>query len=785
MMQIEAHNIPPKSRTLKDYIPLVITFFVGLILLSVYQNIVLYSTGALDTIVNKSLFFQVLHHLGYAAACSVVFAFLFNILENKKSNLGFKTVRFVFAALLVIEAFLISYFIGNYEPLGIRGLFLGGTSYVQFNIVYALIAISFTLFACYYLYRYTAPFYTVISRMYPFTIILFSMFLATLYSDRKPINENKTQHLLETLYGTIFERDTYKGKEEYPLARRYFQNSDLYPYFNLTEEQPNIKILIVEGLGNAFVDSKGSFGGIMPHMQKLTEASLYWTNFLSNTGTSEGAFPTIIGSLPFGETGFTNLEDFVHRHTLFSILKQNGYQTSFNYGGNSALHSYDRFLVQEGVEEILDKTAFGTAYSLQDADAAGVTLGYPDDALFQRYLEGNNRVRTSPKLEVFRTLSTNAPYAIPNYGSYEKKVKKSVEGSVIDEKTKRFIRHNMELFASYSYADEAIANFLIEERKSEGYKNTIYIITGSHLNRNIPSENSLKRYQVPLLIYSPLVKHPSKITTLASHADIAPAIISLLDKAYNLKVPSTVAWLGNGELATKQVNPGKEISLYREANTSKDFVYHSFFLTDGEVIGLNSDLSFTDKEVSDETIDIVKKRFNYSKSVNKYVTQNDKVIPSALSSVANDKREFSKTEMVWLQSVFNGKDFDDAYKTARKLAFDKDWDRALLLCEHILGQIPRHADTEILKGRIYSWKEEYQKSVSTLKEVVRKYPEYADGYCALMDTYYWSNPQQDIRSLLQQIERHQVNDALLNLKIQRAKKTKLTSNNPTAKLDMP
>lgn len=784
-MQIEKHNIPQNSRTLKDYIPLVITFFVGLILLSVYQNVMLYVTGVLDSVVNKSLFLNNLHHLGYAAVCSVIFAFLFNLLENKKSNLGFKVVRFIFAALLFIEGLLITYFIGNYEPLGANGLFGSSADHIQFNILNAFIAISVTLFACHLLYRYTAPFYKVISRMYPFTIILFSMFLATLYSDRKPINENKTQHLLEAMYTAVFDINTYEGSEEYPLARGYMTNSDLIPYFNLTTEKPHIKVLIVEGLGTAFIDAKGAYSGIMPHLQEMTGASLYWPNFLSNTGEGEAALATVIGSLPFGETGFTNVEGFTHRHTLFSILKQNGYETSFNYGGNSALNSYDRFLVQEGVDEILDKTVFGTAYSLQDADAAGITLGYPDDALFRRYSEGNNTAIERPQLAVFKTLSTKAPYAIPNFNKYEKNVEKLISHSTNNKKTQRFISHNMELFASYSYTDQAIAHFLNEEKKTKEYKNTIYIITGSHLNRNIPSENALKRYQVPLLMYSPLLKYPSKITNLASHADIAPAIISLLDRAYSLKAPKTVAWLGNGELISNGDDFNKEIPLFRGANNIKDYVHHSFFLTDGEVIELNAELSFTDNEVPDETISTIKNRFIYSKSVNKYVTQNDKIIPRALSSVTNDKQEFSKTETIWLQSIFNGKDFDDAYKTARKLAFDKDWDRALLLCEHILSQIPRHADTEILKGRIYSWKEEYEKSVRILKEVVRKYPEYADGYCALMDSYFWSNPQKDIRSLIQQIERHQLNDALLNEKIQRANKQEFMSDNPTVKLDLP
>lgn len=784
-MQVETQNIQNKERTLKDYIPLVITFFVGLVLLSIYQNTVLYITGVLDSVFNKSLALHILHHLGYAAVCSVVFAFLFNFLEHKKPNLGFKAVRLIFAVLLVVEGILITYFIDNYEPLNSKEMLNFGAGHVQFGMLKALIAIAVTLITCHYLYRYTAPFYKVISRMYPFTIILFSMFLATLYSDRKPINENKTQYFLEGIYNAVFEADTYEGNEEYPLARAYVPTNDLKQYFNLTTKKPNIKILIIDGLGTDFMDAKGVYQDIMPHLQEMREKSLYWPNFLSNTGEGEGAFTTIIGSLPFGSNGFTNLDDFTHRHTLFSILKQNSYETSFNYGGNSALNSYDRFLIQEDVDHILDQTVFGKQYTLQNEDAAGITLGYPDHELFQRYAETTKFLNEGPRLEVFKTLSTKAPFAIPDLDTYEKKVDQLLARFTTKDKTQRFIAHNKELFASYIYADEAVSDFFKAEKKSTAYDNTIYIITGSHLNRNIPSENTLKRYQVPLLMYSPLVKSPTVISKLASHADIAPAIISLLDNTYNIKTPKMVAWLGNGELAKNTTDLDKEIPLFRGPNKIQDHLYRSYFLTDGDISELNGDLSFSESEITDELTTAIKNSFTYSKSINKYVTEKDKLIPKELSSVVSDERVFSKTEMIWLQSVFNGKDFDNAYKTARKLAFNNDWDRALLLCEYILTKIPRHADTEILKGRVYSWKEEYKKSLITLKEVVRKYPEYIDGYCALLDTYYWSNPQQDISPVLYQIELHQLNDELLTAKINRATQQKLVLENRTAKMDLP
>ncbi len=782
-MQIQENNIS-NSKTLKDYIPLVITFFVGLIFLSVYQNTVLYFTGVLDTAVNQSFFILILHHLGYASVCSVLLAFVFNFLENKKSNLGFKTVRYILAVLLIVECLLVTYFISNYEPFGANGIPSSNAGDIQFSVLLPFISITTTLICCHFIYRYTAPLYSVISRMYPFTIILFSLFLATLYSDRKPINENKTQYLLEDIYSYVFEEDSYEGIEEYPLARPYIKQNNLSTYFDLKEEKPHIKLIIVEGLGKEFVDTKGSYNGIMPHLKEMVSESLYWPNFLSNTGEGEAALPSVIGSLPYGEAGFTKIENFVHRHTLYSILKKNGYETSFNYGGNSALNSYDKFLVQEGVDRILDKTVFGKAYKLQEEDAAGNTLGYPDDALFHRYLDEPKPASNKPKLEVFLTLSTKAPYTIPNAGVYERKVEQLLANSTTDKKTNRFIEHNLELFASYSYADDALHSFFAEEKKSKEHDNTIYIITGSHLNRNMPSENAIKRYQVPLLIYSPLLKNGAEIKELASHADIAPSLIALLNNSYSLEVPEVVAWLGKGLMSKKVSHRNKEIPLFRGANKIQDFVYNSYLISDGDITELDLNLNFKDNEIDRDSLVMVKNRFIISKSVNKYVTQKDKIIPSTISLIANDKRAFTKSEMIWLQSIFNGKDFDNAYTTARNLAIDKDWNRALLLSEFIISQIPRHADTEILMGRIYSWQKQYGKSVSILKEVVRKYPEYADGYCALLDTYFWSNTEQNLAPLINQIERLKINDVLLTEKVLRISDLSNSKETPIAKLQM-
>jgi cytochrome c-type biogenesis protein CcmH/NrfG len=124
--------------------------------------------------------------------------------------------------------------------------------------------------------------------------------------------------------------------------------------------------------------------------------------------------------------------------------------------------------------------------------------------------------------------------------------------------------------------------------------------------------------------------------------------------------------------------------------------------------------------------------------------------------------------MIWIQSVFNGKDFDNAYRTARKIAINKEYDRSLLLCEYILSKIPRHADTEILMGRVYSWKQDFENAIKVLTNVVEKYPEYEDGYHALMDALYWSDNNDMVYKIKELAQKNSVNSVLLKEKMERS-----------------
>lgn len=767
-MELE-NNIPSggERKTLKDFVPLIFAFFGGLLVLSIYQNVYLYVNGVLDDFLNKSLLLLLLHNIGFTALIALLLSFLFNYFERRKPNLGLKIVRIILLILLGIEGFLITYYVQNYEILGVGIFGISSSENIRFFILPILLTLLAVALIFHYLYKVMASFYQIINRMYPFTIILFSLFLATLSSDKKPINENKTQHLISSIVSNLIDSNTYEGKAEYPLLKPYKQQDALGAYFNLAEEKPNLVFIIIDGLGADFVGEKARFKGFTPFLDGLVKQSLYWNNFLGNTGTGFASFPVIMGSLPFGENGFTNIDQSTHRNTFYSILKNNGYSTSFNYGGNSALNHFDKFLDEERVDVILDKNVFGDTYQLQEEDVAGISLGYPDGELFKRW-NAQSDFFEAPRLDVFLTLSTKNPYLIPNREHYESKVERKLTSETLQGSSKKLVTKNTRIFASLLYADEQLGKFLEAYKGRKEYRNTIFIITGSHNNTDLPQDDELGRYRVPFIIYSPLLKSPQKITSLASHADITPALVSLLNRQYKLKVPSHVAWLGDALVTETIFKEEKQIPLFRDRNNIQDFIKGKFYLYSGSLYELDKNLKTLETD-NDRKKDELKADFRFFKSVNAYVTENNKIIPESVSMLVSRKIDLSKSEMVWIESVFNGKDIDNAYNTARELAFDKDWDRSLLLCRYILSKTPRHADTEILMGRIFSWQKEYSSSEEALKEVIRKYPKYADSYSALLDTYYWADTNEKALVLLSIIQRNRIESTEVNEKISRAK----------------
>jgi uncharacterized sulfatase len=111
---------------------------------------------------------------------------------------------------------------------------------------------------------------------------------------------------------------------EYPLLHSFENRHTLHAFFRDFDTVPNIVILIVEGLNDDFVHP---FKGVnlMPFLQNLKSKSLYWNRCFTLGERSFAVVPSLLGSLPYGEKGFTLLDRLPRHLTLASLLHENGY----------------------------------------------------------------------------------------------------------------------------------------------------------------------------------------------------------------------------------------------------------------------------------------------------------------------------------------------------------------------------------------------------------------------------------------------------------------------------
>ena len=756
--------------SLKHYTRLMISFFGSLLVLTIYQYTTLYFKGVVDVIFGTSFLIAIVHQIGFTSLIGVILAFPFNFWENLRPRYGFNLIFALLLVLLIIEAMLISYFCTALVPLGSDLL---GYSFNDIQMTIANsggiswmlpVALVFIVGMFYGFYKVTSKHYHHISKMYPFTIILFSMFMATLFIEGKPINHNKTQYLALNLYGTSTEDTSYNSDVEYPLIKSKPIENVLGDYFELKEEKPNIVFIMVEGLGRDFVGEGAEYGGFTPFLDSLTTKSLYWENCLSNTGRTFGVLPSLLGSLPFGKSGFMELEKYPNKLTLFSILKNNGYHTSFYQGTNSSFDNVDRFLQSENLDFVLDKSGFGNKYQMQEEDAAGTSWGYPDKELFKKSMS-LPRAAEQPRMEVYMTISTHEPFLPPKQDFYEAQVAKILAQGNYEGKVERVIEKNENVFATLLYTDNALKYVLEEYKKQPNYDNTIFVITGDHRLIPIPQRNNISRFHVPLIMYSPLLKTTKKMSAVNSHFDVTPTLLALLESRYELKTPKEVAWMGSALDMSEEFRSIKNIPLMRNKNELKEFVDGEKLYSDGSVFSLdeNMDLGSTFGGSKSES------KMQSFKAMNAYVTNNNKIIPDDLAVFTVKEEQFTDSETIWLNSVYNGQDSDKGYFIARDLAFDKKFDKALLLCKYILSDVPSHIDTKILMGRVNVWQGNYDTSIKILNDCIKMNPNYIDSYSALFDVYFWSERSKEALALIETVKENSASAHEIEDKIERAR----------------
>lgn len=405
--------------------------------------------------------------------------------------------------------------------------------------------------------------------------------------------------------------------EEYPLVYESVRDNELGKYFKDFNSSPNIVILIVEGLNDDFIhEYKGAF--LMPFLSQLKSKSLYWRKCFTLGERSFAAVPGILGGLPYGEIGFTLLERLPRHLSLVSILNSNDYYTSFFYGQGSWFHQKDRFFKHNDIDLIVDNGKFSDEYAKIIVGEDNFFWGYNDKDLFNQSLRVIDTLNQNPRLDIYFTGTSHSPYVINNEEYYSSKLKE-----LVTEPYTEFYQVYSKYIKSVLFVDDALKEFFDEYKKRPDYENTIFVITGDHPMTEIPIENSLKRYHVPLLIFSEKIHEAHSFTHTVSHLDIPEAILSILQN--NLThIPSISTSLG-GELIYNEKTSPKNLAFMNDNREVIDFLSGDYYLAGEKLYRVDSLIKI--KEIENDSIkSALKENLNVFTNTSLYVSRSDKII---------------------------------------------------------------------------------------------------------------------------------------------------------------
>lgn len=598
---------------LQNYVPIVFLSYLIVIALRILELVLISFNFGFDI----NLFSAELTGLGYdflfVNLLLALFYPFYYLLQTKKSILSdtlaiLLIFSFIIAHFLILKSFLyqlipLDIFLFQYSLQEV--LFTIRTSNISYlkniGLITTMLALVYASYRFLKKIDYSAGTFKSVYYTMLISLVIFIMLEVMHVKDLDKYSLNKTRFFAARSLNHFFKLDTkednytaedikkfqnlYPGKnfinDEYPLIHTVKDKSGLKKYFNDFERAPNIVVLIVEGLNDDFIHEYKA-AKLMPFLSDLKERSLYWNRCFTLGERSFAAVPSILGGLPYGEKGFSFLEKLPKHLSLLSILNSNKYYSSFFYGQGSWFHRKDRFFKYNDIDLIVDNSSFTEKYKKIIVGDDNFFWGYNDKDLFNQSFEVMDTLRSFKRMDVYFTGSSHSPYIIADDEQYQLKL-----DSLKNEGNHEFFDTYAKYLKSVLFVDDALRNFFTEYKKRDEYENTIFIITGDHPMTEVPIENSLKRYHVPLLFFSEKLKENKIFSNTVSHLDISQSVLSLLEN--NLKIyPSLSSTLGD-ELTVNN-DQWKSVAFMNDNREIIDYYSSGYYLSDMQLYKVDEQL---------------------------------------------------------------------------------------------------------------------------------------------------------------------------------------------------
>lgn len=268
----------------------------------------------------------------------------------------------------------------------------------------------------------------------------------------------------------------------------------------------NVVLITVESLSAQFLGSFGNPAGLTPRIDALARDGLLFTRlYATGTRTVRGLEALSLGTPPIPGQAIVRRPNNEHLSTVGEILRQQGYETFFLYGGYGYFDNMNAYFAGNDYR-VVDRTDFPKA-SIGFENIWGVA----DEFLFDNSLAQLDETYAAgkPFLAQIMTTSNHRPFTYPD-GRIDIPSPGKREGGV-------------------KYTDYAIGRFIDQARTRPWFDDTLFVIVADHCASAAGKTRlPVGGYHIPLILYAPALLKPGRDHRLASQIDIPPTLLDVM-----------------------------------------------------------------------------------------------------------------------------------------------------------------------------------------------------------------------------------------------------------------
>jgi len=291
---------------------------------------------------------------------------------------------------------------------------------------------------------------------------------------------------------------------------------------SITGRRPNIILITIESMSADFMKRYGNTDGLTPALDSLCEQSLVFDRtFATGNRTVRGLEALTLSLPPCPGQSIVKRKHNAGHSSTGQILRDNGYETYYFYGGNSYFDNMGSFFGNNGYTIVdsgdytPEEITFRNVWGVCDEDAFNKVLSTLDDKF---HGHTGNESDTAPVFAHIMTISNHRPYTYPEGRISISPESKTRAGGVM-------------------YTDYAIGRFITEARRRPWGKDAVYVIVADHCASSAgKTELPIEKYHIPALIHAPGFIEPQAVDKVISQIDIMPTLFAMLGIEYESRL---------------------------------------------------------------------------------------------------------------------------------------------------------------------------------------------------------------------------------------------------------